>query len=55
VFAAAHPDRRTPGGAPVRTYDELCSYLQRRTGCLRAQLPFEGRNVVLYRLQPQEP
>jgi hypothetical protein len=52
VFTHLFPRRVTPAGAPVASYEELLDYLQALGGpsVLRATLPFEGRNTVLYRL-----
>uniref|UniRef100_A0A0G4FCJ6 Methyltransferase domain-containing protein n=1 Tax=Chromera velia CCMP2878 TaxID=1169474 RepID=A0A0G4FCJ6_9ALVE len=50
VFSYMFPDRQTPNGKTVATYDEFLDYLEALGSGMvkRAQLPFEGRNVVLY-------
>lgn len=54
VFAAQFSSRRyrTPDGAqaPVQTYDELVSYLAEHGRATKAQLPFDGRNLVVFRM-----
>lgn len=50
VFSRKFPDRRTPKGEPVALYEDLLAYLHcSREGTRRSELPFEGRNVVLFR------
>jgi hypothetical protein len=50
VYRKHFPERRTPSGGSVKTYEELLEYLQSRSdGICRASLGFDGRNVVLYR------
>lgn len=53
VFAYMFLERKTPGGKVVSTYDELLNYLEnlcKENGgsVFRHNLPFEGRNTVLY-------
>eukprot|EP01001_Neometanema_parovale_P006645 NODE_2994_length_1299_cov_119.084184_g2842_i0.p1 GENE.NODE_2994_length_1299_cov_119.084184_g2842_i0~~NODE_2994_length_1299_cov_119.084184_g2842_i0.p1 ORF type:complete len:389 (+),score=30.44 NODE_2994_length_1299_cov_119.084184_g2842_i0:71-1237(+) len=49
THAKLFPDRKTPDGSPVRSYEELLQYLQaKHLAIQRALLDFEGRNVVLY-------
>lgn len=56
VFSYKFQDRLTPEGKVVSTYEELLDYLnataiamsQGHCTLKRAQLPFEGRNIVLY-------
>lgn len=52
VFASQFPRRRLADGRPVRSYEELVRWLvEKDPATIRvAQLPFEGRNVVVYRL-----
>lgn len=52
VFTHMFPDRKTATGEVVSTYDQLLDYLQALGGdsVMRTELPFQGRNVVLYRL-----
>ena len=53
VFASAFPDRRRPDGAPVASYEDLLEYLQAKAPDVRrAELPCEGRRVVLWRREP---
>eukprot|EP00993_Chasmostoma_nieuportense_P002696 NODE_3469_length_962_cov_27.295808_g3319_i0.p1 GENE.NODE_3469_length_962_cov_27.295808_g3319_i0~~NODE_3469_length_962_cov_27.295808_g3319_i0.p1 ORF type:complete len:268 (-),score=46.98 NODE_3469_length_962_cov_27.295808_g3319_i0:98-901(-) len=48
VFWKTHPYRRV-NGAPVRTYEQFCSFLLAMHTSLRIErLPFEGRNVVIF-------
>lgn len=50
VYAAEFPRRRLPGGAPVRTHDDLIAYIiAKDPAAVRVrELPFEGRNKVVY-------
>lgn len=51
VFSHQFPERLTPGGKVVTTYDDFLDYLQSRADpsqIQRSLLPFEGRNTVLY-------
>jgi hypothetical protein len=49
VFWKRDPHRTTPGGKPVRTWEQLCDYLEAKDGRIqRETLPFPGRNIVLY-------
>ena len=54
VFAQQFFARRhtTAAGlqAPVQTYSELVAYLVEQTSARTAQLPFDGRNLVVYRM-----
>jgi hypothetical protein len=56
VFTKLFPDRRTPEGGEVRSYDDLVVYLQHKDpGIRREYLPYLcGRNVVLYKLNYDE-
>ena len=50
VFASLHPERRTPDGRPVATYEDLLEHLRAKAPDVeRDELRCEGRNVVLYR------
>ena len=50
VFASLHPERRTPDGRPVATYEDLLEHLRAKAPDIeRDELRCEGRNVVLYR------
>ena len=52
VYRKHFPERRTPSGESVKTYEDLLDYLEARSdGIRRASLGFDGRNVVLYRTQ----
>ena len=45
----AFPERRLPDGRPVCSYEELIEYLVARDPAICvAELPFEGRNRVVY-------
>ena len=45
----AAPERCLPDGRPVTSYEELIRYLVARDPAIRvAELPFEGRNLVVY-------
>ena len=47
--AESDPNKRAR--IPVRTYDQFVSYLLAKDPSIRVgQLPFEGRNLVLYRI-----
>jgi hypothetical protein len=49
VFPNSNPHRRLPDGQPVRSHEEFCRYLQAKHQAIRrAELPFAGRNTVLY-------
>lgn len=50
VFTHLFPERKTPSGQSVSTYEELLEYLQAMDPIhiKRTKLPFEGRNIVLY-------
>eukprot|EP00041_Stephanoeca_diplocostata_P007504 m.106576 g.106576 ORF g.106576 m.106576 type:complete len:542 (+) comp16909_c0_seq1:197-1822(+) len=49
VHAASFPGRCDKSGRPVKTYDDLIAYLcAKDTRIRRRELPFDGRNVVLY-------
>lgn len=53
VFASLHPERRTPDGRPVATYEDLLEHLQAKSPDVeRDELRCEGRRVVLYRRDP---
>lgn len=50
VFPCFFPHRILPDGRYVNTYDEFLEYLLLKDHRLRKQsLPFEGRNIVIYR------
>lgn len=54
MFAAAFPERRTPAGREVSTYEDLLDYLQAKSPDIqRAELACDGRRVVLYRTKPE--
>lgn len=49
VYAVEFPSRRLADGRPVRSHEELREWLLAKDPRLReAQLPFEGRNHVIY-------
>eukprot|EP00998_Keelungia_sp_KM082_P012151 NODE_8466_length_549_cov_55.291469_g8443_i0.p1 GENE.NODE_8466_length_549_cov_55.291469_g8443_i0~~NODE_8466_length_549_cov_55.291469_g8443_i0.p1 ORF type:complete len:139 (-),score=18.56 NODE_8466_length_549_cov_55.291469_g8443_i0:23-439(-) len=49
VFWKRRPDRRTPAGEQVRTHTQFCEYLAAKDARITTtELPFAGRNVVLY-------
>lgn len=49
VFKLSFPDRRCKSGQKVSTYGGLIQYLREKDRRIRlAELPFEGRNIVLY-------
>lgn len=49
VYSRCFPGRRGPGGEEVRTYDQFVAYLIAKSpGISCAELPFEGRNKVVY-------
>ena len=49
VFKLSFPDRRCKSGQKVSTYGGLIQYLREKDPRIRlAELPFEGRNIVLY-------
>jgi hypothetical protein len=49
VFSGFLPIRHLPCGRPVRTYEEFLEYLALKDDRLQQhQLPFQGRNVVIY-------
>ena len=58
VFWKRHPNRKTPQGKAVRTWEQFCEYLlakgdtaEKKSNRIQvATLPFPGRNVVLYSL-----
>ena len=51
VFARQFPERFTPSGSVVSSYEDLCDWIQAQHADIRRDiLPFHGRNVVLYRL-----
>ena len=56
VFPGLHPHRTTLEGGPVRSYEELISYLLAKCGGVKeATLPTEGRNRVVYWHPPAQP
>lgn len=52
VFSHSFPDRRMPNGVDkVLTYDSLVEYLLAKSPDIqKAFLPFDGKNLILYRL-----
>lgn len=53
TYSQEFPHRRTPSNSKkiVTTYEELLEYLQSKSPDIqRAELPFEGKNVCLYRV-----
>ena len=49
VFPCMFPRRTLPCGSPVQSYDQFIRYLLMKDPRLRrCELPFEGRNVVIY-------
>lgn len=54
VFAAQFPSRQYTNAndeqVPVQTYQELVSYLVEHGGARKAQLPFDGRNLLVFRM-----
>lgn len=48
VYARDFPQRRLRGGAAVRSYEQLLQWVAQWPGVRRSELPFSGRNVVLY-------
>jgi hypothetical protein len=50
VFPTQFPHRRTPSGEPVRSYNQLCSYLEAKVAGTRSLTldAFEGRNRVIF-------
>jgi hypothetical protein len=49
VFPSLFPQRSLANGVPVRTYEQFLAYLLEKNSRLHiAQLPFEGRNYVIY-------
>jgi len=50
VFWKQNPNRWTPSGKTVRTWEQFCTYLaaKDRSRIQVTSLPFPGRNVVLY-------
>jgi hypothetical protein len=50
VHAKEFPLRRTPAGAPVRSYDDLIAHLVAKApGIEAAALPFEGQHTCVFR------
>ncbi|EGD75894.1 hypothetical protein PTSG_00604 [Salpingoeca rosetta] len=50
VYAREFPTRRLPNGKRVHTHLQLVEYLQSLApGIVRVELPFEGKNVCLYK------
>ena len=51
VFPSFFPDRKKSNGEFVQTYEQFIEYLiEKYPTTLKENLPFEGRNVVLYRI-----
>lgn len=51
VFPEMNRHRRMPDGSPVRTWEQFLVYLQAKDeGIRRTNLPFPGRNVVLFHM-----
>ncbi|KAA8492384.1 hypothetical protein FVE85_7891 [Porphyridium purpureum] len=49
TYSKEFPDRRTPSGEHVKSYEQLVPYLQAKHAAIQATtLPFEGRNVLLF-------
>jgi hypothetical protein len=49
VFPRLFPQRTLPNGSPVQSYEQYLEYLLLKDSRLRRyELPFEGRNVVIY-------
>ena len=49
VFTKQFPNRKTPQGEKVRSYEELVTYLKaKHKNIIQETLPFHGRNVALY-------
>ena len=49
VFPNLFTQRKLASGRPVRNYEDLCEYIQQRDPNIqRTELPFRGRNLVLY-------
>mmetsp|Transcript_21586 Transcript_21586/g.41226 ORF Transcript_21586/g.41226 Transcript_21586/m.41226 type:complete len:458 (+) Transcript_21586:59-1432(+) len=49
VFPNTFTSRRTTSGAAVRSYEDLCNYLQAKDPRVQmTNLPFEGRNACMY-------
>lgn len=58
VFSRQFPWRRRANGLPVTTNVDLVEYLlakQEQPAILKIDLPFEGRNTVVYSLAEQDP
>jgi len=50
VFPSFFPTRLLPDGKPVVTHAQFCEYLLKLDPSLQtAELPFQGRNIVIYR------
>jgi len=51
VFSHCFPNRVTKSGELVRSYEDFIEYLRSKDSSIQtATLPFEGRNIVLYRV-----
>ena len=51
VHSREFPRRRLKNGDPVNSYEELLEYLKEKDPEIRKEvLPFEGRNVCLYKV-----
>jgi len=49
VYGRCFPRRKTASGEPVNTYDDFVEYLLAKSpSCACMELPFEGRNKVVY-------
>lgn len=49
LFSHLYPERKTLEGEEVRSYEEFIVYLkQKHVKIEQAELPFEGRNILLY-------
>ena len=49
TYQSEFPRRKLSDGTRVSTYEQLCNWLQERDENIqRAELPFDGKNTVLY-------
>lgn len=56
TYSKEFPNRKTPQGNIVTSYEELIEYLQAKSEDIqRAELSFEGKNVCLYRVVEPNP
>lgn len=55
VFPTSNAHRRLADGQPVRSHEEFCLYLRaKHPAIMRTELPFAGRNTVLYYLGAED-